>query len=223
MYYTRFSDRVFIPDNKTRSLLKGFCDKGISSSELNDLEELVSVHAPSMLPLLKLITRSHPACPAEWSPLLRSLASPSAVCGLVHPSEELFHLLKKIPHDDITLDVENMQLLQREVPVFFDLVKNIKYLPTESLVPLIDAIIEKANAPFLLGSGSDDTPASRSELQELAFFPSLPKVRARGSYECDRKNPKLPGCTKQSSGHPSLLPGIFTLYCPHGKLVLKLY
>ena len=225
LHYTRFSERIFIPDKRTRSLLKEFCVKGIPRSDFGDLKELVLNHAPSMLPLLKIVKTqvvSSPlvSCPAEWSPLLSSLASPSAVCGMVHPSDEVFSLIRKIPHDDITLDINSMELLQREVPVLFNLVKNVNHLPKESLVPLMDKIVEKALAPFSLPSESDEVPNSKSsELQELGFFPTLPKVRARGRYECDKQSHKLPGCTKQSSGHPSLLPGIFTLYCPHGKLL----
>ncbi|SMN12461.1 hypothetical protein SPBRAN_1116 [uncultured Candidatus Thioglobus sp.] len=166
------------------------------------------------------------SCPTEWAPLLSSLASPSAVCGMVHPSDEVFDLIKSLALADITVDVRSMELLQREVPVLFDLVKTVKYMPRESLVPLMDRIVELVLTPFSLPSEesdpADDEVPSNSELQELAFFPSLPKVRARGKYECDKQGHKLPGCTKQSSGHPSLLPGIFTLYCPHGKLLLIL-
>ena len=53
-------------------------------------------------------------------------------------------------------------------------------------------------------------------MHELAYFPCLPKIRDRGFYDIDSSS-KAVGCTKQSSGHPTLLPGIFTVYCPHGK------
>lgn len=49
------------------------------------------------------------------------------------------------------------------------------------------------------------------------FFPCLPKIRTRGVYEADRKSKQLI-CTKRTSKHPSLLPGVFTIYCEHGKL-----
>lgn len=183
-----------------------------------------------MLPLLQYVktqvTISHPlvSCPKEWSPLLSALASPSAVCGLVHPSDEVFNLIKKIPLEDITMDIRSMELLQKEVPVLFDLVKNLNHLPKRSLLPLIDDIIEKVHAPFNLHppdvESDNVVPINESVIQDLSFFPTLPKVRLRGTYETDKRSHKFPGCTKQSSGHPSLLPGIFTLYCPHGELYL---
>lgn len=106
-----------------------------------------------------------------------------------------------------------MEILQKEIPVLF---ANVSHLPRNSLIPLIDAIIQKASAPF-----SSSTPEEvcnlQSLLQELSYFPSLPKIRERGTYKSDCHSSKVKGCTKQSSGHPSLLPGIFTLFCPNGE------
>ena len=40
-HFTRFSERVFIPDKKTRSLLKDFSTKGVLKEDLSELDELV--------------------------------------------------------------------------------------------------------------------------------------------------------------------------------------
>ena len=50
------------------------------------------------------------------------------------------------------------------------------------------------------------------------FFPNLPQYRGRGKYAADRQKTSHPNdsCRKASYGHPSLFPGIFTLFCPHG-------
>lgn len=86
------------------------------------------------------------------------------------------------------------------------------------MVPLCNSIIEKAKALFTSENyKAEAEPENKSILEELAYFPSLPKVRARGTFEADQHNNKVIKCTKQSSGHPSLLPGIFTLFCPHGE------
>ena len=49
-------------------------------------------------------------------------------------------------------------------------------------------------------------------------FSSLPKVHGHGLYEVDKKasTDKNEQCHKESWGHPTLSPGIYTLYCPHG-------
>ena len=53
---------------------------------------------------------------------------------------------------------------------------------------------------------------------ELRFFPNLPLLSRHGNYTADKslKTHDSESCRKASYGHPSLLPGIFTVFCPHG-------
>ena len=56
--------------------------------------------------------------------------------------------------------------------------------------------------------------------KKLSFFPSLPIVRGTPAYAADQVNSSrtpddADSCRKYSSSHPSLTPGIFTVYCPH--------
>ena len=60
----------------------------------------------------------------------------------------------------------------------------------------------------------------RKWTQKPLFFQMLPRARIRRCYEADT-NCKAPSCTKKSTGHPLLTLGIFTLFCPHGKLSKK--
>ena len=47
------------------------------------------------------------------------------------------------------------------------------------------------------------------------FFPNLPILRGRGVYQAySTKNAAV--CSKATSRHPTLLPGLFTLFCQHG-------
>ena len=43
--------------------------------------------------------------------------------------------------------------------------------------------------------------------------------RNRGHFDADGAG-KIVGCRKYSQRHPTLLPGIFTVYCPHGTYIL---
>ena len=211
----------------TRSLLKDFSTKGIPKELLSDLNGLLAANSPSLLPLLddiqKQVNLSLPIvkCPSEWAQFLSALASPSPVCGLVHPSDQLFGILRRI--HNVTRDVSSMSILQKEVPVLFDLLGCVSQIP-QSLSQVIEKLIEKSLAPFGQDMQNADTEvsvyASKSEnvLCELSYFPCLPKVRARGLYGIDAHNRRAMRCTKQHSGHPTLLPGIFTIYCPHGEL-----
>lgn len=49
----------------------------------------------------------------------------------------------------------------------------------------------------------------------MAYYPSLPLVRSWEIYVAD-KTSQQDKCKKNSLHHPSLLPGIFTVFCPHG-------
>ena len=53
---------------------------------------------------------------------------------------------------------------------------------------------------------------------ELSFFPNLPLLSGHGNYAADKslKTHDSDSCRKASYGHPSLSPGIFTVFCPHG-------
>ena len=110
-----------------------------------------------------------------------------------------------------------MKLLQHYVPVLFNLVKNLSAYPHNLLSPILQTLLDKAEAPFE-GIG-DEPPSSVSEsaeLHHLGFFPQLPSVRNRCNYVADGS--KYTGsCNKYSHGHPSLLPGVFTVFCQHGQ------
>ena len=84
--------------------------------------------------------------------------------------------------------------------------------------PILKEIIKKANLPFE-GSGHSASHLvnlpEENELKSLCFFPKLLRVRVRRCYDADSDRKGII-CTKRSTGHPTLTPGIFTMYCPHG-------
>ena len=48
-------------------------------------------------------------------------------------------------------------------------------------------------------------------------FPTLPIQQGTGRYKADSQSEKQKDqCRKESWGHPTLSPGIFTMYCQHG-------
>lgn len=161
-------------------------------------------------------------CSQPWLPFLQSLAATSPVCALVHTSEEVMSLLKNMQAEeyDVTRIPATMKLLQCHVPVLFNLVKNLDSYPHALLAPILQTLLDKAKAPF-----TDDQEVynekpnilSNLELHNLGYFPQLPLVRSRGNYVADgNKHPDVSICNKNSHGHPSLLPGVFTLFCQHG-------
>ena len=222
---------MYIDHQETRRLLSRYCFKGLPKDVLTHLLELIDNHAKSVFPLLKFLTSinndqehnplSELRCPQPWLLFVQSLASTSPVCAFVHPSNEVKLLLKKMQTEeyDITRNPESMKNLQHYVPVLFNLVKNLSTYPRTQLSPILQTLLDKVEVPFVDESVDNESPSSLSEsaeLDHLGFFPQLPFVRNRGYYVADGSK-YTDGCNKYSHGHPSLLPGVFTVFCQHGQ------
>ena len=123
------------------------------------------------------------------------------------------------PISELRKDILLMHTLQEEFPLLFELFKSIDSLPyaaLNSLYTILKKLLEKAYQPFQ-GCSSVDTQlqADDDTVASISYFPCLPIIRARGTYKIDL-NRKQAVCNKQSTGHPTLLPGIFTIFCNHG-------
>ena len=91
----------------------------------------------------------------------------------------------------------------------------------ESFLPIFKIIHKCVEATF-----SGDATVKSSQILDqdsfpLACYPSLHAVCKRGKYEADLRKP-LGSCRKIGTRHPSLLPGIFTVFCPHGSTYFDL-
>ena len=188
---------------------------------MEELLDLANEHAPSIVNLLfhlranECLENGKIKAPLEWSEFIRCLCSTSPVCAMIHPSKKLIDFLRKEITEKILQSPSAMQFLQEEFPVLFNLLKKIKYVPESLLSPVICALLEKALAPFTIQDENYDTSAIQEDQHELSYFPQLSVIRSRANYSVD-KQPK--GCTKLSSKHPTLLPGIFTIFCHHGNI-----
>ena len=220
-----FDDRVFIPYLTTRQLMMKYAKKSIDYGEMVQLFELLSTYCPSLSNLIHYLVNSNHSypidlkariqCPSEYRELLSSLVSSSPVCGLVLPSETNFRLLQKLKEDDLTKDANMMLALQNKIPVLMKLYQALPSFPHNLLDPIIDQIIIKAKAPFIPVQQNHSSAPKQPE-ESIRFFPSLPSIRKRKLYSAD-KSSKGSICTKKSCGHSSLLPGVFTLFCKHGR------
>ena len=97
---------------------------------------------------------------------------------------------------------------------FFQLLSPPGNFPRQIMSPVLDVLKRVTLAPF--GEVTVDNSTSLVNGEEtLCFFPSLPRIHNRRHYEAD-VDTKVHLCTKKYTTHPSLTPGIFTLFCPHG-------
>ena len=185
---------------------------------------LLETNLPCVVPVVEASanqsqdeTNAQFLCKPEWSTFISTLSSPSPVCALVHPSERVSSLISVMSSSDITKDLVHLKVLQEEIPVVFQLLRSLGYYPRDILAPLLSALSKIAFATFSSVSEErpDAIPKDDDNKADLACFPVLPQVRSRGIYQADKK-PSGAICNKHRSKHPSLLPGIFTIFCQHG-------
>lgn len=192
--------------------------------EFVDLMSLLEQQFPSYCSIVKasavhynLIKDIH-TCDRCWSELIHSISSASAACGILHPSSRSSQLISTMQSKDISNDPDAMKCLQEEVPLLFELIRSLGYYPKDVLYPFLNELLNKANSPFPnddMKGCSTTKNADVIDNNDLSYFPKLPKVRNRGHYSTD-KSTSGPVCRKRRSAHPSLLPGVFTLFCQHG-------
>lgn len=160
-----------------------------------------------------------------WRDLIKVFASPYPFCSFLPPSEDFFAFLNRefAKKECILQNDEHLQRLQTVVPVIFKLLRRMKeQFPFTEFNNCLPYFQQKVFDPFL----KDMCPSEEAnEDDELSFFPSLPQFRRRGSFVADKHGSKVKEdfCNKFSKGHPSLLPGVFTVFCPHGKNRTNIY
>lgn len=152
------------------------------------------------------------SCPEELRVLVNTLSCSSAVCATFRLSDK--ELLKKLLYEK--LSSERKYELQSKIPVLFDFLSSLEQIPNylrpilEEIVVIIErTFVYPINDTMKIGKSADSN-------NDLSVFPNFPKIRQRGIYAMD----KLKGesiCSKKSTRHSSLLPGIFTVFCPHGR------
>lgn len=112
-----------------------------------------------------------------------------------------------------------LKRVQETFPVFLDVLSPPMNFPRQVVTPVLLELKKKALAPFDTCVQVTDTNTTVAQGDDvLTFFPSLPQIRHRRQYEADVER-KVQLCNKKYSKHPSLTPGIFTLFCPHGELL----
>lgn len=160
-----------------------------------------------------------------WRDLIKVFASPYPFCSFLPPSEDFFAFLNRefAKKECILQNDEHLQRLQTVVPVIFKLLRIMKeQFPFTEFNNCLPYFQQKVFDPFL----KDMCPSEEAnEDDELSLFPSLPQFRRRGSFVADKHGSKVKEafCNKFSKGHPSLLPGVFTVFCPHGKNRTNIY
>jgi hypothetical protein len=113
-------------------------------------------------------------------------------------------------------DLTKWQLLHQHIPIIYDIMEQCSTSHIiEEMMPLLHDLLEISLYPFV-NLSQDNYADTQMQDNEMSFCPSLRTCRARGIYSLDSSRSK-PACGKRYKGHPSLLPRVSTLFCPHGK------
>jgi hypothetical protein len=83
---------------------------------------------------------------------------------------------------------------------------------------VIADMMEVVDAPFRSTEPIDASAYPPPSQSPLAFFPGMPSLHGHATYQMNQKNRSraTDTCRKDSYGHPTLTPGLFTLFCQHG-------
>ena len=221
---SQIEDRVFIPNSKCRTLVAKYAKTGWDNTTLltfcdtdtEKLKQLVSVYSPSISSLLTLWENVVP-CPSKYARLLSALATASPVCALLPPTPNNLNLMDKlISGYNVRSDPALWSLLQKSFPILFRLIISLDttHIPDE-LRPILIEIVKKSKRPFEAVKPEQEVAFSDVD-DSCSFYPHLTRKRSRRLYKADLSR-RHPTCSKAYKGHPSLLPGIFTAFCPHGR------
>ena len=210
--YRYHSARVTINNRNVRISLENLCCKKVIGNPLyhltRDLAAFPEIHE-AFLYVKRIFTTS---VPKGIKYFFLTLSRPSPVCVHIYPSDKSFNLLETIFNINIKDDPIYLKSLKDRLPLIYDTLMAFSLescLPVE-FKPLIFKLIEKAQEPFRNGPEMDNY----HQLNEM------PLVRTRGCYEMDNKKHEN-HCTKSYISHKKLTAGILTVYCIHGKYLIK--
>eukprot|EP00112_Aurelia_sp_Birch-Aquarium-sp1_P011847 Seg249.10 transcript_id=Seg249.10/GoldUCD/mRNA.D3Y31 product="hypothetical protein" protein_id=Seg249.10/GoldUCD/D3Y31 len=220
-----FKDRIAIAKKDTRRLLEKTVKHlkvgatPLSEEEQRKLSTNLQADHPAIERLMKWINEEYQSnIPSEIVTFLDYLSSSSPVLSYTGSSCGANHLLADLCNKDLKEDISLWQRIHRNLPLFFKILVKLRVCTFprewEDLFKYLEA---KSDQPYLTGQCFDG-PVVRNQEDPYSFFPTLPKYRERGLFSMDTEatTPDEKPCRKTHRGHPTLLPGIFTVYCPHG-------
>ena len=156
--------------------------------------------------------------PSGISNFILAISKNTPICAIFRPIDKLQALFVKILQGHhVKRHPYDMLLLQNKCPLFFGLVVEIDDSTlTTKMQDLLRILLKIAAAPYQTTVSPVDSTGldSSAIVDSLTYFPSLPRVRARGCYNSDRqRNSSEVICNKKAGRHPTLLPGIFLVHC----------
>ena len=139
----------------------------------------------------------------------------------IRGDDELLGFLQEVIDDQLDLkDSNNHQYLtkiQQQAPVIASFLVGLSN-PNPHVYAILQELLTIINSIFSQETTLTKHTQPTSNTSLLCCFPCLPEVHIPAKYEADetRQTKETDSCRKLSYGHPTLSPGIFTVYCQHG-------
>ncbi|XP_052683945.1 uncharacterized protein LOC128168947 [Crassostrea angulata] len=204
----------------------------LCEADFTSMKKSISRSFPPLGPLLNIMENigCFESCPPEHRPLLELLGSSSPACALIPYNVVNEQILSKMfdSPKDISRDAELLNSIQINIPLLFEILKSVSFEISPEYKEIISEVFAKSKDTFPNPSActSDQFPKPKTEdpltkeeldiASQTAFFPKLVPIRQRGRYTADKGKFNAESCRKDSTRHPTLLPGIFTVFCEHG-------
>ncbi|XP_070537887.1 uncharacterized protein [Ptychodera flava] len=168
--------------------------------------------------------------PPNYRSFLQDLARNSPSSSLLQSTDEVRtrHILKEVVIKGLNLfhsqHRDKLQVITQHAPLISDFIEAVSSngsLPLDVRYLLKDILKRcKVPAPMTEVSNQYLQPNQGDLFKTLDFFPNMPKIHGAGNYKFDCREETracrgLDTCNKFYKGHPSLSPGIFTMYCKH--------
>eukprot|EP00058_Branchiostoma_floridae_P026343 XP_002611834.1 hypothetical protein BRAFLDRAFT_83142 [Branchiostoma floridae] len=229
------------PSQKKRG--KARRPSALSAQQYRELLSSLSTtpHLSSLATLLERLSRngSHRIAPNPYKKFLGELAKNGPLCGMlqIDHSQRQGHT-KDIVRRAVTntlaifdsVNAAHLQKLRSDAPILADFLFEV-YKAEGNRIPedvsaLVKDIMDRVSLPFKHKHDNSVYPPPEEEdtFGGYSFFPNLPLVRGQAKYAKDaqrrtgtrRCREPSQRCNKMYGGHPSLSPGIFTMFCQHG-------
>ncbi|KAH3862488.1 hypothetical protein DPMN_025455 [Dreissena polymorpha] len=194
----------------------------LSSTEMKTLKGMLQEEGNNHLVEIVDKLNVFNTVPHHYRIILAELGKNTPVCGIMQcgGNERCLDILTQISEtgDNIldSVNIDKLSIIQQQVPVIAAFLAGCSEKLPDHSRQLLHELLSMLKQTF------DAPTAPKSNYAELTespcdVFPSLPTVHGSGRYEADRKanHDNSDQYRKESWGHPTLSPGIFTMYCPH--------
>ncbi|XP_072021477.1 uncharacterized protein [Amphiura filiformis] len=236
MVGSKHRDRVYIADAKTRKLLAKYASlsKPVTPLTPDEYQELVNgLQHLGLTSLVNLLAQQNNGdsriAPSSLASFLKDLARNGPASSLLQGvSSETVEKLKDLLARNVPIFqsewYSSLFFVQREFPVIFKLLSKTHvngYVPT-TIQRLLTDVLNTSTKVFMQSSSRTySSPTAEELFQNTGFFPALPKLHRKATYTIDKAGQDWTcrtqtECRKYAKGHPTLSPGIFTIFCPHG-------